>query len=216
MKGKDAGESNTLRTPNPVLRFIGRLMLAIPGWKIRGMFPDIPKLVVIVAPHTSNWDFYFGLAAKFTLGIKAHWLGKHTLFRWPVKRILLWLGGIPIDRSQRRGVVNQLVEIFRQRKTMILGLAPEGTRRLKTRWKTGFYYTALKADIPILLGYIDYLKKEIGIGPLLHPSGDIQKDFQIISEFYRHVVPKKPHQFALPEVDELKASSASQSASLEE
>ncbi|NOX35933.1 MAG: glycerol acyltransferase [Calditrichaeota bacterium] len=200
---RSSSQDSLPRTHNPVLHWLGKLMLKLPGWKLKGTFPDIPKLVVIVAPHTSNWDFYFGLAAKFTLGIQAHWLGKHTLFRWPIRRLLIGLGGIPIDRSKRSGVVDQLVALFQQRKTMILGLAPEGTRRWMPRWKTGFYYTALKANIPILMGYIDYLKKEIGIGPLIYPTGDIRKDFQIIRDFYRNVVPKKPEQFALPDLEQL-------------
>ncbi len=190
-------------TGNPFLIWLGKVMLKLPGWKLKGTFPDLPRLVVIVAPHTSNWDFYFGLAAKFILGIKAHWLGKHTLFRWPIRRLLIGLGGIPIDRNKQSGVVDHLVTLFQQRKTMILGLAPEGTRRLTSRWKTGFYYTALKANVPILMGYIDYLKKEVGIGPLIHPSGDMQKDFEIIREFYRNVVPKNPDQFALPDPEQL-------------
>ncbi len=175
--------------------------MKIPGWRLNAHLPSLKKYIIIVAPHTSNWDFYFGVAAKFYLNLKAHWLGKHTIFRWPVKRLLIKIGGIPVDRSKRSGIVDQIVAYFNQSEEMILGLAPEGTRKRVSRWKTGFYYIALKARVPILLAYIDYAKKEIGTGPLLHPSGNIKHDFEIIREFYQHITPKKPELFALPEVE---------------
>ncbi len=181
-------------------RLLGWLMLKIPGWHLKAELPALKKYIVIVAPHTSNWDFYFGIAAKFYLKLKARWLGKHTIFRWPVKRLLLALGGIPVDRSKKSGIVDQIARIFQESDEMILGLAPEGTRKRVTRWRTGFYYIALKARVPILIAYIDYQKKEIGTGPLINPSGDIKKDFQVIRQFYQNIHPLKPQLFALPEI----------------
>jgi len=182
-----------------IQKFFGWLMLTIPGWHINAELPSLRKYIVIVAPHTSNWDFYFGIAAKFYLQLKAYWLGKHTIFRWPVRQLLLKLGGIPVDRSKKSGIVEQISRIFREKNEMVLGLAPEGTRKRVTRWRTGFYYIALRAKVPILLAYIDYQKKEIGTGPLLYPTGNIEQDFQIIRDFYQTIHPFKPHLFALPE-----------------
>ncbi len=184
-----------------VLKFLGKIMLAIPGWRLNANLPNLKKYIIIVAPHTSNWDFYFGVAAKFYLNLNARWLGKHTIFRWPVKKLLLRIGGIPVDRSKRSGIVDQITHYFKEEAQMILGLAPEGTRKRVHRWRTGFYYIALKANVPILLAYIDYAKKEIGTGPLLTPSGDIHRDFEIIRDFYRTITPLKPEKFALPELN---------------
>ncbi len=185
-----------------IQRIIGKIMLKIPGWKINATLPDLDKYIIIVAPHTSNWDFYFGIAAKFYLNLDARWLGKHTIFRWPVRKLLMKIGGIPVDRSKRSGVVDQIAHYFKTERRMILGLAPEGTRKLVTRWRTGFYYLALKAQVPILMAYIDYGKKEIGAGPLYYPTGNLERDFNVIREFYRHITPLKPHLFALPEIDQ--------------
>lgn len=173
-------------------------MLGISGWKIKGDLPDLRKLVIVVAPHTSNWDFYYGIAAALALGIKVHWIGKHSLFRWPIAGLLKWLGGLPVDRALSRGLVEQMAEIFEKNDAYLLGVAPEGTRKKVTKWKTGFYYIANRARVPIVLVYLDYARREIGIGPLLMPTGEPERELAQIARFYETVRARRPENFALP------------------
>lgn len=158
--------------------------LRILGWGHCRQKPVPPRCVLIGAPHTSNWDFMLMVAYTRMLGMKASWMGKHTLFRPPFGIFFRSLGGIPIDRTKPQGLVDQVVAEFRQRKKMILIIAPEGTRKKTPFWKTGFYYIAQKAEIPIALGSVDYPRKMVEFGPVFHPSGDIESDFEVIREFY--------------------------------
>jgi len=165
------------------------------GWRYKGEIPNYPKMIIIVAPHTSNWDFYYGIATVLCLKTRIYWMGKHTLFRFPIKSLLRWLGGIPIDRQAAVGVVEHMVKLFRERPSFVLVLAPEGTRKRVTKWKSGFHYIATKANVPIVMAYIDYARKEVGIGPALKPTGDKVKDFQEIARFYADKTARKPEQF---------------------
>lgn len=185
-----------------VSRFVGRSVLRIMGWKIGGQFPEISKCVVIAAPHTSNWDFIVGMAAKQVLGLSANWLGKHTIFFWPLGVLLKWLGGIPVDRASARGVVEDAADLFRRRKAMILALSPEGTRRKVEKWKTGFYRIAMSAGVPIQLVSLDYATHTVGIGPLLTPSGDLRSDLQEIGKYFSGARGKYPGQFSIPKITE--------------
>jgi len=153
---------------------------------------------MIVAPHTSNWDFIIGMAAMLSLRLSASWLGKHTIFFWPLSGLIRWLGGIPVDRSLQQGTVDQIVELFRCREKLVVGLSPEGTRKKVEQWKTGFYQIALRAGVPILPVSLDYSKRAVGIGPLLTPSGDLEKDLQVIGAYYSLIKGKHPQQFSLP------------------
>ncbi len=168
------------------------------GWKIEGTFPDQEKLVMIVAPHTSNWDFIVGMAAMLSIKLSATWLGKHTLFVWPLGALLRWLGGIPIDRSLHKGTVDQIVDLFQNRKQLVLGLSPEGTRKRTEKWKTGFYQIALRAGLPILPISFDYSRRVVGIGSLVTPCGDLDKDLQTIAGYFSNVQAKHPEKFSLP------------------
>lgn len=183
------------RRGNRFSRGLGKSILALWGWEFQGAIPNLPKCVVIAAPHTSNWDFVLGIAVVLALGLDAHWIGKDTIFRPPLGLLMRFLGGMPVDRSTRQGIVTQMVEVFEQREQFILGMSPEGTRKRVDRWKTGFYHMAYGARVPIVLGYFDYARKVVGIGPHLIPTGDLEADMSKIQAFYADITPKKPDQF---------------------
>jgi 1-acyl-sn-glycerol-3-phosphate acyltransferase len=158
--------------------------------------PDEPKIVLIVAPHTSNWDFLTGLWAKFALRLKARFLGKHTLFWWPLGAFLRWLGGIPIDRSKPTGITEDSARAFRENDRLMLVIAPEGTRRRSQRWKSGFYRIAVAADVPILLVAFDYSRKVIRLGPLFRPTGDYEKDLPKIQSHFHAGMALRPEHYS--------------------
>ena len=175
------------RTPvlQPLLALLAIGVLRLIGWKVVGGLPATNRYVLIGAPHTSNWDFPLMLLAVLKVGMDVHWLGKSSLFSFPFGGIMRWLGGIPVDRSKSNNLVDQLVELFRRRDDLILVIPPEGTRSQVERWKSGFYYVAQGAGVPILLGFVDSSRKQIGFGPLFHPTGDYATDLIAIQEFYR-------------------------------
>ncbi|MBU8910047.1 MAG: lysophospholipid acyltransferase family protein [Desulfobacterales bacterium] len=154
------------------------------GWETKGKIPDIKKFVLIAAPHSSNWDFVFFLLIVFKFKMSIHWMGKHTMFKWPFKWLLKRLGGIPIDRSGKSNIVQSMVEAFEKSKKLIITIAPSGTREKVMKWKTGFYHIASQAKVPIVCGYIDYKQKIIGIGPVFNPSSDIRANMTSIKAFY--------------------------------
>ena len=173
-----------------------RLVLWLIGWRTEGEWPrDVRKGVLVVAPHTSNWDFPIMLALALALRIKATWMGKHTLFRPPFGWIFRLMNGLPIDRTGRNNMVDQVVAAFRDRDRMILAVLPEGTRKRTTYWKSGFYHIANGAQVPMVLGFADYGRKVGGIGPTIMPSGDIEADMDKIRAFYSTMKGKRPEQF---------------------
>lgn len=155
------------------------------GWRMNGVFPDVPRLVLIVAPHSSWWDGVWGLLLKVALGIDIAFMGKRELFHGPLGWLLRRLGGIPIERSATHGVVEQMVTRFHASPQLWLGIAPEGTRKRVTRWKSGFWHIARGAGVPILPVYFDYPSRTIGIGPPLDPGADMAADLAALREFYR-------------------------------
>jgi len=167
-----------------VSRGIGRGVLALMGWRVTGAFPNEPKMVMIGAPHTSNWDFVGALAAAFSLRLGFSWVGKHLLFRWPFGWFFRWLGGIPVDRRASHGFVQQMVAEFDRRPRFLLAIAPEGTRKAVERWKTGFYHIAAGAGVPILLVTFDNARKAIHVGPAVAPSGNLDADMERILALY--------------------------------
>jgi 1-acyl-sn-glycerol-3-phosphate acyltransferase len=180
------GES-TPRRGNAFSAALGRGFLQLAGWSFDGAIPDVPKAVIIVAPHTSNWDFFVGVAAMFALGVRVQFLGKHTLFFWPLGSVMRWLGGIPVDRRSPSGVVDTTVDLFRQRRQMMLGLAPEGTRSSVERWKTGFYFVASQAGVPIVPVALDYARRKIRIGDRFEPTGRIDDDLRCLEGFFSDI-----------------------------
>ena len=175
---------------------LGRFALWATRWSVRGELPRLPRYVIIVAPHTSNWDFFVGLAAKFALGLKARWLGKHTIFRGPAGWILRALGGIPVDRSHPDGTVEGVLEEMRRAPTCVLALSPEGTRKRTEQWKTGFHRVALAAGVPIVPVYFDWSTRTIGLLPPFDPTSDATGDIATIRGFYRREMARSPDLFA--------------------
>lgn len=183
-----------------VLRWISRAYLKVFGWKCEGRMPDIKKCVMIAAPHTSNWDFPITMFIAFSLGAKVYWMGKETLFCRPFGGIMRWLGGIPINRSKANNMVAGTIDVFRKLDSLVLIVPPEGTRGKVSYWKTGFYYIALGAQVPIVMGFVDYRRKAGGIGPVFMPTGKIEEDMQIICAFYAGITGKYPEKSSLAAV----------------
>jgi 1-acyl-sn-glycerol-3-phosphate acyltransferase len=167
-----------------ILRIISLILLKSLRWKAIGPLPSQNKYIIIVAPHTSNWDVFYGVILAFTLKLDARFLAKKELFHWPFAPIIRWLGGIATDRSSHSNIVDKIINIFNENEKFVLALAPEGTRHKVEYWKSGFYHIASGANIPILLAFIDFGTKTGGAGPLLYPSGDIKKDMVTIRNFY--------------------------------
>lgn len=171
--------------PNAFARWLGRGVLRLGGWRVVGTLPDIPKLVLIAAPHSSNWDGVWGFAAKIAMGFEVRVLGKSQLFWWPLGPVLRRLGVIPVDRSSPHGTVEQAVQMIRGSERIWYALTPEGTRKRVERWKSGFWKIAHEAQVPILPAYFHYPDKVIGIGPPFATSGDQHADMRALREWYR-------------------------------
>jgi len=170
----------------------GWLNQLVTGWRVVGEMPDIPRFVLIVAPHTSNWDFLHGLGAKGVLRLGARFLGKHTLFRGPVGVFLRWLGGIAVDRRAAHGIVGESVRAFAEAEQLCLVLTPEGTRAWVKEWKSGFYRIAVGASVPILVVKFDYRSKSVVLGPLFQPTGDYERDLPLIQREYCREMARRP------------------------
>lgn len=167
------------------------IFYSILGWKISGNFnPDIKKAVIIVAPHTSWIDFFIGLFVRKIIRLKIHFVGKKELFKPPFGWVFRWLGGSPLDRSGGKNKVEAIASLFSQKDTFRLAMAPEGTRKKVKEWRTGFYYIALKADVPIVPVSFDFKTKTVTIGKPFYPTGVIEEDLPKIKSFYKGVVGK--------------------------
>ncbi len=155
------------------------------GWKIIGDMPnDIKKYIIIAAPHTSNWDFLIGLSVRQILGFKSQFLGKNSLFKWPFGWFFRWLGGYPVDRSKRNNLVDQVVDLINSHEEFVLALAPEGTRKNITEWKTGFYFISIRAKVPIVRTRFDIKNKQVTIFSPFWPSGDFESDMATIKSVF--------------------------------
>jgi 1-acyl-sn-glycerol-3-phosphate acyltransferase len=175
----------------PVRHFIGRAWLRAFGWRVEGAVPDETKAVFIAAPHTSNWDLPFTLAVAWSLRTNVSWIGKQSLFAPPFGPFLKALGGVPIVRDKSANQVESIAQaIQREHGGLYLVIAPAGTRGKRDHWKTGFYRIAERADVPILLGFLDYKGKRGGIGPVMRPSGNLGADMDRIRAFYADKVGK--------------------------
>lgn len=163
---------------------IGRAMLRVLGWQAGGAIPDLPKCVIIAAPHSSNRDFYVGIALVFAMRLDVRFIGKVELFRGPLGPVMRWLGGLPVDRSRPGGIVEQTVAMFAERESLLLAVAPEGTRKPVDKWKSGFYRIALGAGVPIVPGYFDNGKRQVGFGPPFQPTGDMARDIAALRAFF--------------------------------
>ncbi len=166
--------------------------MRLAGWKVTGEVPNEPRFVMIAAPHTSNWDLIYMLGAGFVLGASINWLGKDSLFRTPLGPILRYFGGMPVDRSKPNQLTSQLAKDMNARETCILAVPPEGTRGFRDHWKSGFYWIAHEGKFPIVLSYLDWSKRECGIGPSITPTGDVSGDMDKIRAFYEGMAGRFP------------------------
>lgn len=180
------------RRGNKLAKVIALALLGLFGWRVVGDVPNLPKFVVIGAPHTSNWDFVLTIATMMVLQINLSWMGKHTLFKPPFGGLMRWLGGVPIDRRASSGVVEQNVTEFQKRDKFILCITPEGTRSKVREWKMGFYHIAQAAKVPIVMVAFDFGRKVVEFGPSLVPSGDITADMTTIKRYYANITPRHP------------------------
>jgi len=165
-------------------RWLGRTVLRILGWRVEGQIPDLKRLLVIGAPHTSNWDFVLAMAAILGLNLRLRWLAKHTIFKRGFVWFMEWLGGIPTNRAQPQQIVERVALLAQKDKGVVIGITPEGTRKKTTKWKTGFLRIAKSLDCPILMVAFNSPTKTIVIGDLYHPTGDNNYDLAVIKQYY--------------------------------
>lgn len=181
-----------------MISILSRFVLWLLGWHTSAILPEgTVKTVMIVAPHTSYWDFVYGRMTFWSSKLKIRVLIKKEAFFFPLGTLLRWLGGVPVARGQKNNMVEQAAALFHKNKTMVLVITPEGTRRKVGHWKKGFYQIAMSANVPIALAYIDYRTKTGGIGPLFYPTGNYEKDLSVIMEFYRDKQGLHPEKFNL-------------------
>ncbi len=176
-------------------RAISSFLLRIAGWRVVAAIPDLPKCVICVAPHTSNWDFILGKLAYFSVGRFAGFMMKKEWFFFPLGAIFRLMGGVPVTRDKRTDLVAQIVAEFNRRERFSIAITPEATRKPNPNWKTGFYRIAMQAGVPIVLAYIDYKDKEIGIQKIFTPTGDMESDIREIKMYYRDFHGRTPENF---------------------
>jgi 1-acyl-sn-glycerol-3-phosphate acyltransferase len=183
-----------------ILRALSVGFLKLAGWRIQGTLPPgAEKSVLIAAPHTSNWDLPYTLMVAFSLRLTVYWMGKEQIFRFPFRGLMMWLGGIPVQREKSNNLVAASVEAIKAASGPLqLVVPPEGTRSKTRYWKTGFYHIAVGAQVPIVMAYMDYEKKISGLGPVFEPTGNIEVDMAQIKAFYANFKGKNASQFELP------------------
>jgi len=180
------------------MKTFAQFILKLLGWKVSGHFPtQYKKLVILEAPHTANIDYFIGMMIIYSIGVKVNVIIKKEAFFWPFSVLLKKAGGVPIDRTSKTSKVDAIAELFEKHENLNLGITPEGTRSLSKKWKKGYYYIALKAKVPILLASLDYAKKAAHFGPVIIPSGNYDKDFVQIEEYYKGLTAKHPEMYNL-------------------
>ncbi len=183
-------------------KLLARVILAATRWKTEGERPKAARFVLIAAPHTSNWDLVYLLALAELFDVRVSWMGKDAIFRPPFGRLMKALGGIPVTRSKRTNLVAQATQKFATMPELALVVPAEGTRGAVDYWKSGFYHIARGAEVPIVLGYLDYARRRGGFGPSLRATENVKKDMDQIRAFYADKVAKYPDQFAEPRLRE--------------
>lgn len=175
-------------------RRVAKHTLNVFGWSLVAELPPVQKYLLIGAHHTSNWDFPLVLLMMTALGLRLRWVGKDSLFKGAQGVLMRLLGGIPVERGAKKNFVGQIVELYNQRKEMVVTIAPEGTRSAINHWKTGFYHIASGANVPVAMGFLDYSTKTCGVGGYFYPTGDTVADINILQDFYVDKIGKFPHQ----------------------
>jgi 1-acyl-sn-glycerol-3-phosphate acyltransferase len=168
-------------------RALGRGLLRLTGWRVEGHPTTEPRSVLVAYPHTTNWDFACMMVAEWALGFRAQFIAKESLFRFPLGGLMRSCGGLPVQRNHAQGQVAAVASLMRASDEIMLVLAPEGTRSLRPGWRTGFYRIAEQAGAPLQLGYVDYDRKVVGFGPLVWPTGDLERDFAEMRAYYASV-----------------------------
>ncbi|MFO0629757.1 MAG: 1-acyl-sn-glycerol-3-phosphate acyltransferase [Polyangiales bacterium] len=174
---------------------VGRAVLSSLGWREEGAVPDAPRFVLLAAPHTTWWDLPISLGVGYVMDLDIVWVGKHTLFEGPFGGFMRWLGGVPVDRRSSHNYVQQIADLIHGRERIMLMIAPEGTRGVTSHWKSGFYWIAHTAQVPIVCAFLDYRRKRGGLGPVIHTTGDLKADMGQIRAFYATVTAKYPERF---------------------
>ena len=177
------------------LRLVALSCARLSGWQMPSSKPDVAKGILIGAPHTSNWDFPLMLMAALIMRLEINWIGKHTLFWGPLAPIMRYLGGTAINRKASQNFVDAVVEQFQLQSKLLIVISPEGTRAPVKNWKTGFYFMAHLAQVPIVMSYIDYQKKQLGIHQVLYTSGNAEQEIAEMQAFYQQIPGKHPHNF---------------------
>lgn len=182
-----------------MIRQLASLILRIGGWKFKGHFPyEVKKCIIMMAPHTSNWDYIIGRLFFFKINVPVKFLIKREIFVFPIGALIKYWGGIPVERKKKKNnLVNFVARLFRENEELYVVVTPEGTRKLVKQWRKGFYHIALKAKVPLALSYIDYAKKEGGVMEVFQPTGDYEKDMEHIFSLYRDKTARHPEQFNL-------------------
>lgn len=180
------------------MKMISKFIFWLCGWKVVGDVPkELGKFIMIAAPHTSNWDLLYARGAFYIMDINVRYTIKKELFFFPLGWFLRAMGGIPIDRKSKSNMIDKMIALYDDYDELCILITPEATRSHSKEWKKGFYHIANGANIPISLGYLDYKKKHAGVGPLITPSGDYEKDIKVIKDFYREITPKYPEKGVL-------------------
>jgi len=186
---------NVPRRRNAFLRVLGSACLKLARWRVTGKVADVPQFVMVGGPHTSNWDFVFALFTLWKLELDVHWIGKHTIFRWPFRGLFTYFGGIPVDRRKPGTLFRDVLHGFSGNGQFILALSPEGTRSKVKRFKPGFHRIARKVDAPVLPVGVDFKKKIIHLGDLIHTEEDFQADAAKLRAFWEGFHPRYPEKF---------------------
>jgi len=180
------------------MKLISKLYFHLNGWKAIGGLPaDIKKCVLVAAPHTSNYDFALARSGCYILNVKINYLIKKEWMFFPLGLVFKALGAVSVERRKTSNMVDRLIELFNKSDELVILISPEGTRRVTKKWKTGFYYTALGANVPFVLAYLDYKEKVACIGPVIFPTGDFAKDMEQVKKFYQNITPKFPLNYSL-------------------
>ena len=184
----------------PLLRQLAKLLLKLHGWRVVAdqSALKLKKYVLLGAPHTTNWDGYYFILTALKLGIVPQWMGKDKLFKFPLGGTMRWFGGIAVDRSKANNLVEATVDQFNTASSLVIAIPPEGTRGMAERWKTGFYHIARGAAVPVVCGFINFAKKEVGLGPAMKMSEDLAAELARFRDFYADKIGKFPEHYTPP------------------
>ncbi len=187
------------------MNWIARFFLWLMGWRIVDHIPggihSVKKCVLIAAPHTSNWDYPYALSVFYARRVPVRFLAKQSLFKFPMGVLMRLSGGIPVDRAQRNNLVDSMIHLFQSQEQLVLMIPVEGTRSYAQQWKSGFYHVATGSGVPIVLGFLDYAKKEAGFHSLYFPTGNYELDLAELQTIYRQFTPKHPEKYSLKSTD---------------